>query len=99
MMRKVLFLTVVMWVLVYVGALNLTDDARGDEGWQEISASEVKTMIENGDAVVIHVLSEIEYNMQHITGSINIPIIKVKSSKKLPQDKNTPLVFYCMGKR
>ena len=41
------------------------------EGWQEISAPEVKSMIEDGNAVVVHVLSEIEYEMQHIKGSIN----------------------------
>ena len=71
----------------------------GGESFKEISAPEVKSLIENNDAVVIHVLSEIEYNMQHITGSINIPIIQVKTSEKLPQNRETPLVFYCMGKR
>ena len=69
------------------------------EGWQEISAPEVKSMIEDGNAVVVHVLSEIEYEMQHIKGSINIPIVKISESSKLPGDRNIPLVFYCMGTR
>lgn len=69
------------------------------ESFKEISAPEVKNMIENDDALVIHVLSEIEYQMQHITGSINIPIIQVKTSEKLPKNRETSLVFYCMGKR
>jgi len=67
--------------------------------YEEITAPEVKSMIQGGKAVVVHVLSKIEYDMQHITGSINIPIIKVKTSDKLPKDKDTALIFYCMGKR
>lgn len=63
-----------------------------------ITAPEVKSMIENDPrVVVINVLSSIEYDGLHITGSINIPIINLTSSPLLPQDKSTPLVFYCMG--
>jgi len=69
------------------------------ETYKEISAPEVKDMIEGGKVVVVHVLSEIEYNIQHIAGSINIPIIKMDTTKKLPKDKDTPLIFYCMGLR
>jgi len=68
-------------------------------GYQEISAPEVKDLLDKGNAKVIHVLSCIEYDMQHIPGSINIPVIHLKSSKLLSGDKNTPLVFYCMGHR
>ena len=69
------------------------------EKFKEISAPEVKNMIEGDQAVLIHVLSGIEYEMQHIPGSVNIPITDMGATKALPQDKNTPLVFYCMGKR
>ncbi|OQX06782.1 MAG: hypothetical protein BWK80_50330 [Desulfobacteraceae bacterium IS3] len=70
-------------------------------GFKEITAPELKNMIDEGKAVVIHVLSEIEYEMQHITGSINIPITKIKDkdTDSLPKAKDTPLVFYCMGTR
>jgi len=68
-------------------------------GFKEITAPELKNMIDEGKAVVIHVLSEIEYEMQHITGSINIPITKINSTDSLPKAKDTPLVFYCMGTR
>mgnify|MGYP001546550648 CR=1 FL=1 len=64
-----------------------------------ISAPEVKALMERGDVTVIHVLSLIEYRSQHIPGSINIPIDKVASSKQLPEDKDKPVVFYCMGLR
>ncbi|MBT6501696.1 MAG: rhodanese-like domain-containing protein, partial [Deltaproteobacteria bacterium] len=49
--------------------------------------------------LAVHVLSEIEYDIQHIPGSVNIPIHKMKTIGKLPKDKNTPLIFYCMGRR
>jgi rhodanese-related sulfurtransferase len=75
-------------------------NTQGEEDtYRNITAPEVKDLMEKNDAIVIHVLSRLEYEMQHITGSINIPITKVKTTTGLPQDKNRPLVFYCMGHR
>ena len=64
-----------------------------------LTAPEVKGMLDGGKAVVVHTLSALEYQIQHITGSINIPIIKMEATDKLPKDKATPLIFYCMGVR
>ena len=64
-----------------------------------ITAPEVKQLMESGDALLVHVLSRLEYQFQHIPSSINISIDKVRESKKLPANKNTPIVFYCMGHR
>ncbi len=64
-----------------------------------ISAPEVKQMIEDGDAAIIHVLSRIEFLFQHIPDSINIPVDEVAASTRLPEDKHKPVVFYCMGYR
>ena len=64
-----------------------------------ISAPEVKEMLESGLAVLVHVLSKTEYEMQHIPDSINIPIINMKTTNALPRDKTTPLIFYGMGKK
>ena len=69
------------------------------EGYKKITAPEVKEMIDEGRCVLIHVLSKIEYDMQHISGSINIPITTMQSTTTLPKDKNTPIIFYCMGLR
>jgi rhodanese-related sulfurtransferase len=66
---------------------------------KEITAPELKNMIDGGKATVIHCLSEIEYKMQHITGSVNIPITRMDEAGLLPESKETPLVFYCMGER
>lgn len=64
-----------------------------------ISAPELKYMMSRNKVVVINSMSNIEFDRQHIPDSINIPLIEMSSSKKLPQDKNMPLAFYCMGKR
>jgi len=66
---------------------------------KEITAPELKNMIDGGKAVVVHCLSKIEYEMQHITGSVNIPITRMNDAGVLPESKETPLVFYCMGER
>ncbi len=69
------------------------------EGYGHLTAPEVKSMTENGKTVLVHVLTPIEFDMQHIPGSINIPIVEMETSDDLPQDLHTPLIFYCMGKR
>ena len=52
-----------------------------------ITAPEVKDMIEKDpNAVLINVLSAIEYDGLHITGSINIPITSFRNSDLLPKD-------------
>lgn len=68
-------------------------------GYKEITAPEVKELIESGKGVLVNVLSQIEHEMQHIPGSINIPITDIQTSPGLPKEKSTPLVFYCMGTR
>ena len=65
-----------------------------------ISAPEVKHMLDNSKALAVHVLSSFEYEMQHISNSINIPVNKIlKNKNKLPKDKKFPIIFYCMGHR
>lgn len=64
---------------------------------QIVTAPEVKYMLEKGNSLLIHSLSKIEYDLQHIPGSINIPVVAMRSTDQLPEDKNTRLIFYCMG--
>lgn len=67
---------------------------------KDISAPEVKNMLFHNEALVVHVMSSFEYDIQHIEKSINIPINKiVEQQDKLPKDKSFPVIFYCMGKR
>jgi rhodanese-related sulfurtransferase len=66
--------------------------------FKTITAPEVNHMInDQGNGVLIHVLSPLEYETQHIRGSINIPVNKLETTDQLPTAKDTPLIFYCMG--
>jgi rhodanese-related sulfurtransferase len=79
---------------------STTTNGNGTEtSIQPISAPELWRMLENKRATVVHVLSRIEFDTQHIPGSINIPVIDLESTDQLPTDKQRPLVFYCMGER
>jgi rhodanese-related sulfurtransferase len=42
----------------------------------------------------VNALSDIEFNLEHIPGSINIPAGEIQTTDKLPQDKETLIVFY-----
>lgn len=86
-----------MALLVF--ALAAAAPAGAQEGWRKVTAPEVKDMLEGGRGLAVHVLSRIEYEMQHISGSINIPITEMNETDKLPREKDKPLIFYCMGWR
>lgn len=89
-------------LLLALLALALVPGVRAageDHGYKEVSAPLVKHMMASEDAMVINVLSVIDYELHHIQGSINIPIDRLQGSTLLPQDFDRPLVFYCMGHR
>ena len=71
----------------------------GQLGYSNISAPMVKNIIDHNQGVLINVLSELEYEIQHITGSINIPLTKLATTDLLPADKSVTLILYCMGER
>ena len=57
-------------------------------------------MLGQPGVLLINSLTSIEYDIQHIPGSINVPLYEMDNNKKLPTDKNTAaLIFYCMGRR
>ena len=97
-MKKAIVATLVCVAFLLIGG-NFASASSGLEPFKQITAPEVKALLEGGKAVIVHVLSEIEYGIQHIPGSINIPIVKIRTTNKLPKNKNTQLVFYCMGKK
>jgi len=70
------------------------------EGYREIAAFELKQLLDSGrKALIIDVLSKIEYDFQHISGSINIPIVQMLTTDRLPPDRQTILVFHCLSDR
>ncbi len=87
-----------LWVSILFLLLGVCAPVYG-QGFQYITAPEVKSMIEKDPrAVLINVLSTIEYDGLHITGSINIPITTFRASTLLPKNMDTPIITYCMGK-
>lgn len=67
------------------------------DGVVAITAPEVRRMVEDDTVLFVNVLSHIEYEMQHIPGSVNIPLDELDKPGGLPDDKDANLVFYCNG--
>lgn len=69
------------------------------DGAKAISTEELKGMLDRGEKVaVINSLSALEFTQTKIKGSINIPYGKLRDGEaSLPADKETALVFYCLG--
>jgi len=64
-----------------------------------IGAVEVKSWM-TGKRTVILIDSRLpdEYQAGHIPGAINIPAERIKDeTERLPNDKATPIIFYCRG--
>lgn len=96
---KKLQLSIVFCLASFLLGATASSTGAKSEGYKEISAPEVKNMIEERKAVVVNLLSQIEFEIQHIPHSINIPVIDIETTDNLPKDKDTPLVLYCTGKR
>ncbi len=60
-----------------------------------ISTQELKAKLDSGEKFLLfHALSDIEFNQGYIPGSVNICYSEVKTTDKLPQDKNSLIVAY-----
>ncbi len=62
-----------------------------------VTAPEVHQMVNRDAALLINVLSHIEHRIQHIPGSINIPVDQVATSDRMPPNHDQPVIFYCNG--
>ncbi|MDH3997225.1 MAG: rhodanese-like domain-containing protein [Desulfuromonadales bacterium] len=89
-MRKcvVLLLAVALFALVSSPSFAAME-------YVDIDAAGVKTLMATEDALVIFPLSPIEFDDLHIKGSVNIPMGELE--KRLPQNKNEKVIFYCLG--
>ena len=65
---------------------------------QDLTAQELKTLLDSGqDMLLVNPLSDIEFNEGHIPGSVNIPLHMIMKSDKLPKNKDTLVVTYCLS--
>ena len=83
-----LLLMILVSVLVFVPCIMAADIP-------EISTADLKNRLDaRENMLLVNALSEIEFTLQHIPGSVNIPVGEILTTKKLPQDKQTLLIFY-----
>lgn len=70
----------------------------GAEDFPVITASELKGRMDKGERIfLLNPLSDLEYQEQHIPGSVNIPLESIETTLLLPEDKQQPIVTYCLG--
>lgn len=63
-----------------------------------ITSKALKAKLDAGEKILLlNPLSDIEFNEGHIPGSVNIPIQEIATTDKLPQDKDTLIIPYCLG--
>lgn len=68
--------------------------AQGNAEVPRITASDLKTMVDQGAVTLIDVRDSVSYNNGHIPGAIHIPFARVQAEAgNLPKDK--PIVAYC----
>ena len=85
--------------LVIVGLLISSHTGLASD-FTAISAEELKAKMDAGqEFMLLNPLSDIEFNEMHIPGSVNIPLHTIKTTDKLPKDRNTLIVIYCLGLR
>lgn len=65
---------------------------------QIISTPELKKWLDaDQKPFLVYTLSQVEFYEERIPGSVCIPTEQMKSSRKLPPQMDTPMVFYCLG--
>jgi len=61
---------------------------------QVFSVSEVKLLLEQG-AQLVDVLSEAEFEHDHLPGAINIPLKRLDATTAARLDRDRPVIVYC----
>jgi len=95
MMRRLL----AALLLVLAPAALQAQDAAIPEGVKVVAADGVKAMLAGGGRVLlVNTLSPLEFTQSKIAGSVNLSYEHLRDGEdKLPADKTTALVFYCLG--
>ncbi len=63
--------------------------------FSEISTSDLKKKLDAKEGFFLfNSEDDIEFNLEHIPGSVNIPTQEIQTTDKLPRDKETLIVVY-----
>ncbi len=68
----------------------------GKSDHKEINVTELKAMIDSGEALVVDVREDDEFAQGHIPGAFNLPLSKF-TPDKLPDAGGKQLVLNCLG--
>ncbi len=91
-MRKRISLWVYLLILV---PLLLFTPSIWAADFPEISTSDLKNKLDAKESFfLLNSESDIEFNVEHIPGAVNIPVGKIQATDKLPQDKEKLIVIY-----
>jgi hypothetical protein len=64
----------------------------------DYSAQQLKAKMDRGDRLfLLCPLADIIFNEKNIPGSVNVPLQEIMKTDKLPRDKSTQIVTYCLG--
>lgn len=87
--------------VLYSGVVFGTGQFEIDSGVSIVAAPQVKRMVEDPTVLLVNNLSEVEYDIQHIPKSVNIPVTHAFETDALgtmlPKDREQTIIFYCMG--
>ena len=91
-MKKMIFLwfglLIIVPLLLFAPSLWAAD-------LQVISTSDLKNKLDAKEKfLLVNALSDIEFGLEHIPGSVNIPVGEIQTTDKLPADKDMLIVFY-----
>ena len=83
---------IALFVLIFLSPLTCIADQ------PDLTAKELKAILDSNQKIIlINPLSDIEFNEGHIPGSVNIPLHTIMRSDKLPENKDTLIVTYCLS--
>ena len=74
------------------------DETDENAGYEIIDTARVKQMMDSEPKTVLaFAASPLEFSRERIPKSVCIPYELVKIYHKLPDDLDSPLIFYCLG--
>jgi predicted sulfurtransferase len=93
--KKLILTLLSFWMCLTYSAISQA----GQGEYAEITAPEVKQMLVDPMVLIVNTLSNLEHELQHISGSVNIPIDRINEVGRLPANLGTSIIFYCMSPR
>jgi hypothetical protein len=87
-----------LFLLTGILCFIISGQVWAEEGYKIISTPAMnKWMSSEEKPLLVFALSPIEFSKEHIPESICLPLELMKNYYKMPEDQNTPIVFYCHG--